>query len=273
MPPHGSSRSRTARILGYDRLLLCPGSRIAPPDVRRGRARRRALSAHPRGRRADPGGLEPGGRDRRRRRRLHRPRGRGDLPRDGLRGHGARDGRPDHESRGRARVSHFSPTSTRARRQHHFDMRVVRARGRWPGRARGRAPTARSHAADLVIVGVGVVPTTGLASAAGLACDNGIVVDEYCRTSDPAIYAAGDCTNHPSPRYGRRVRLESVDNAFEQAKTAASICWIGTSRTTGYRGSGPISSTTSCSSSDSRRTTTDRCCGATPRRAASASAT
>jgi 3-phenylpropionate/trans-cinnamate dioxygenase ferredoxin reductase subunit len=54
-----------------------------------------------------------------------------------------------------------------------------------------------------------------------LACDNGIVVDEYCRTSDEAIYAAGDCTNHPSPRFGRRVRLESVDNAFEQAKTAA----------------------------------------------------
>jgi 3-phenylpropionate/trans-cinnamate dioxygenase ferredoxin reductase subunit len=54
-----------------------------------------------------------------------------------------------------------------------------------------------------------------------LACDNGIVVDEYCRTSDASIHAAGDCTNHPSLRFGRRVRLESVDNAFEQAKTAA----------------------------------------------------
>jgi 3-phenylpropionate/trans-cinnamate dioxygenase ferredoxin reductase subunit len=77
------------------------------------------------------------------------------------------------------------------------------------------------HAADMVIVGVGAVATTELASAAGLACDNGIVVDEYCRTSDAAIYAAGDCTNHPSVRFGRRVRLESVDNAFEQAKSAA----------------------------------------------------
>jgi 3-phenylpropionate/trans-cinnamate dioxygenase ferredoxin reductase subunit len=77
------------------------------------------------------------------------------------------------------------------------------------------------HAADLVIVGVGAVATTELASAAGLVCDNGIVVDEYCRTSDPAIYAAGDCTNHPSLRFGRRVRLESVDNAFEQGKSAA----------------------------------------------------
>jgi 3-phenylpropionate/trans-cinnamate dioxygenase ferredoxin reductase subunit len=78
-----------------------------------------------------------------------------------------------------------------------------------------------AHAADLVVVGVGAVATTELASAAGLACDNGIVVDEYCRTSDAAIFAAGDCTNHPSLRFGRRVRLESVDNAFEQAKTAA----------------------------------------------------
>jgi 3-phenylpropionate/trans-cinnamate dioxygenase ferredoxin reductase subunit len=78
-----------------------------------------------------------------------------------------------------------------------------------------------SHPSDMVIVGVGAVATTALASAAGLACDNGIVVDEYCRTSDASIYAAGDCTNHPSLRFGRRVRLESVDNAFEQAKTAA----------------------------------------------------
>jgi 3-phenylpropionate/trans-cinnamate dioxygenase ferredoxin reductase subunit len=100
------------------------------------------------------------------------------------------------------------------------DMRVVRL----DGEARvDRVVCAdgSSHAADLVIVGVGAVATTDLASGAGLACDNGIVVDEYCRTSDPSIYAAGDCTNHPSPRFGRRVRLESVDNAFEQAKTAA----------------------------------------------------
>jgi len=78
-----------------------------------------------------------------------------------------------------------------------------------------------SHVADLVLVGVGAVATTGLASAAGLDCGDGIIVDEYCRTSDAAIYAAGDCTNHPSPRFGRRMRLESVDNAFEQAKSAA----------------------------------------------------
>lgn len=73
----------------------------------------------------------------------------------------------------------------------------------------------------LVIVGIGVLANDALARAAGLACDNGILVDEYCRSSDPAIYAIGDCSNHPSLRYGRRVRLESVDNAFEQGTTAA----------------------------------------------------
>ena len=77
------------------------------------------------------------------------------------------------------------------------------------------------HEADVVIAGVGAVPVTELASAAGLACSDGIVVDEYCRSSDANIYAAGDCTNHPSLRFSRRVRLESVDNAFEQGKTAA----------------------------------------------------
>jgi 3-phenylpropionate/trans-cinnamate dioxygenase ferredoxin reductase component len=100
------------------------------------------------------------------------------------------------------------------------DMRVTRLEGR-ERVERVVCADGSSHEADLVIVGVGAVATTELARSAGLACDNGIVVDEYCRTSDAAIYAAGDCTNHPSPRFGRRVRLESVDNAFEQAKTAA----------------------------------------------------
>jgi 3-phenylpropionate/trans-cinnamate dioxygenase ferredoxin reductase subunit len=79
----------------------------------------------------------------------------------------------------------------------------------------------RRFAAELVVIGAGIVPVTQIAAAAGIACDNGIVVDEYCRTSAPDVYAAGDCTNHPSARYGRRVRLESVDNAFEQARSAA----------------------------------------------------
>nr|AEO27387.1 ferredoxin reductase [Pseudomonas sp. 19-rlim] len=78
--------------------------------------------------------------------------------------------------------------------------------------------------ADLVIVGIGVIPNTELAVTAGLSVDNGILVDELARTSDPHIVAAGDCTNHPSELYGR-LRLESVPNASEQAKTAAAtIC-------------------------------------------------
>jgi 3-phenylpropionate/trans-cinnamate dioxygenase ferredoxin reductase subunit len=78
-----------------------------------------------------------------------------------------------------------------------------------------------THEADLLVVGVGAVANMQLAADAGLTCENGIVVDEYCRTSDSAIYAAGDCTYHPSRRFEMRVRLESVDNAFEQAKAAA----------------------------------------------------
>ena len=90
------------------------------------------------------------------------------------------------------------------------------------GRVAGvRCADGSEHRADFAVVGVGVLAEDALARAAGLDCDNGIVVDEYCRTSDPAIWAIGDCTNHPSLRYGYRVRLESVDNAFEQAGTAA----------------------------------------------------
>ena len=75
--------------------------------------------------------------------------------------------------------------------------------------------------ADLVVVGVGILPATALAEDAGLECSNGIVVDEFCRSSDPDIYAAGDCTSHPNRLLGRRLRLESVHNATEQGKTAA----------------------------------------------------
>lgn len=75
--------------------------------------------------------------------------------------------------------------------------------------------------ADMVVIGVGILPTTQLAEEAGLECGNGIIVDEFCRSSDPDIYAAGDCSNHPNSLLGRRLRLESVHNATEQGKTAA----------------------------------------------------
>ncbi len=83
----------------------------------------------------------------------------------------------------------------------------------------------RSFPADLVIVGIGIIPNTELAEAAGITCDNGIVVDDHCRTSAADVYAAGDCTNHPNPLLDRRLRLESVPNAMEQARVAAAnIC-------------------------------------------------
>ncbi|MBK8327317.1 MAG: FAD-dependent oxidoreductase [Moraxellaceae bacterium] len=81
--------------------------------------------------------------------------------------------------------------------------------------------------ADVVIIGVGVVPNVELAQQAGIEVNNGIVVDEFCRTNDPNIVAAGDCANHFNTIYKRRMRLESVPNAGEQGKTAAAtICGL-----------------------------------------------
>ena len=80
---------------------------------------------------------------------------------------------------------------------------------------------AGEFAADLVIVGIGIIANIELAEEAGLTCDNGIVVDQHCCTSDPHIYAAGDCTNHHNPLLNRRLRLESVPNAMEQARVCA----------------------------------------------------
>ena len=78
---------------------------------------------------------------------------------------------------------------------------------------------------DVAVVGIGALANDGLAAAAGLACRDGVVVDERARTDDEAVYAIGDCTQRPVPRYGRSLRLESVPNALEQAKQAAAdIC-------------------------------------------------
>lgn len=74
--------------------------------------------------------------------------------------------------------------------------------------------------ADLVIVGVGVMPNCDLAAEAGLSVDDGILVDHFARTSDPAILAAGDCARFPSKLYGRHLRLESVQNSNDQARCA-----------------------------------------------------
>jgi 3-phenylpropionate/trans-cinnamate dioxygenase ferredoxin reductase subunit len=75
--------------------------------------------------------------------------------------------------------------------------------------------------ADLIVVGIGAIPNQELAQAAGLECNNGIVVDECMRTADPAIFAIGDCTSFPSTWLGRHIRLESVQNANDQARCVA----------------------------------------------------
>jgi 3-phenylpropionate/trans-cinnamate dioxygenase ferredoxin reductase subunit len=76
-------------------------------------------------------------------------------------------------------------------------------------------------ATDMVIVGIGIIPETGPLIAAGAAGGNGVDVDEYCRTSLPDIYAVGDCASHAN-RFagGAQMRIESVQNANDQAKTA-----------------------------------------------------
>jgi 3-phenylpropionate/trans-cinnamate dioxygenase ferredoxin reductase subunit len=76
-------------------------------------------------------------------------------------------------------------------------------------------------ACDVVLIGVGAPPEQSLAARAGLACENGVVVDAEARTADPAIFAIGDVAWRPMPLYGRMFRLESVANALEQARQAA----------------------------------------------------
>jgi 3-phenylpropionate/trans-cinnamate dioxygenase ferredoxin reductase subunit len=76
--------------------------------------------------------------------------------------------------------------------------------------------------ADLLVVGIGSVPNTEIAAEAGVTIDNGIAVDTHLQTSDPDIYAAGDCCSFPILHYGhRRIRLESWRSAQEQALLAA----------------------------------------------------
>lgn len=84
-----------------------------------------------------------------------------------------------------------------------------------------RTTGGREVEGDLVVVGVGIKPNDELANAAGIAVDNGILVDEFCRTSVDGIYAAGDVANHQHPVFGARVRVEHFDNANRQAAAAA----------------------------------------------------
>ena len=75
--------------------------------------------------------------------------------------------------------------------------------------------------ADIVLVGIGILPNVELAEEAGIACSNGILTDQDARTNDPRVFAAGDCAARPLVHYGRKGRLESVHNAIEQGKLSA----------------------------------------------------
>ncbi|GAA1994822.1 FAD-dependent oxidoreductase [Nakamurella flavida] len=85
----------------------------------------------------------------------------------------------------------------------------------------GVGSSGTRYPADLVVVGVGVLPNIEIAQQAGLAVGNGIVVDEYLRSSDPHVWALGDCCAYPDARTGALIRLESVQNAVDQAKILA----------------------------------------------------
>ena len=78
-----------------------------------------------------------------------------------------------------------------------------------------------SVAADLLVVGIGITPVSGLAGAAGLRVDDGVVVDEHLRTSHADVFAAGDVANAYHPRLARHVRVEHWDNAIHQGRSAA----------------------------------------------------
>lgn len=84
-----------------------------------------------------------------------------------------------------------------------------------------RLARSRSIPADLVLVGIGIEPNVDLARDAGLSCNDGILVDEYCRTENENIFAIGDCSNQSSELLGRSIRLECVPSAMEQARCAA----------------------------------------------------
>ena len=88
------------------------------------------------------------------------------------------------------------------------------------GRLEALAVDGARSEVDTLLLAIGAVPEHALASQAGLVCDNGIVVDSQMRSSDASILAIGDCTNFPEPTSGRRLRLESVQNANDQARAA-----------------------------------------------------
>ncbi|TWH72754.1 NAD(P)/FAD-dependent oxidoreductase [Modestobacter roseus] len=126
---------------------------------------------------------------------------------------------------GRALTADMSTHLADAHRAMGSDLRLGEGlagiRGR-DGRVTGLVSGAGAeYAADVVLIGVGVRPRDELATAAGLVVDDGIVVDAHLRTSDPDVYAIGDCASFPIPGLGGRRRLESVQNATDQGRHVA----------------------------------------------------
>ena len=91
------------------------------------------------------------------------------------------------------------------------------------GAAEVRLSDGTTLPADLVVVGIGVQPEVGLARAAGLAVEDGVLVDGRLRTSDPNVFAVGDIAGHDHPVLRRRIRVEHWDNAIHQARAAARV--------------------------------------------------
>ena len=98
-----------------------------------------------------------------------------------------------------------------------------------------------------MIVGVGIRPNVELAEEAGLAVDNGVLVDALLQTTDPDVYAAGDVANAHNPLLGRNLRVEHWANALNGGRPRPGRCWARASRTTGCRTSSPTSTTSAWS--------------------------
>ena len=124
---------------------------------------------------------------------------------------------------GRVTAPEMSDYYTRAHRARGVEIELSAAVASFEGNGavRGVVCGVETIPADVVVIGIGIAPDVGLATSAGIHCDDGIVVDERCATSADHVYAVGDCTRHPNPILGRTLRLESVHNALEQARTAA----------------------------------------------------
>ena len=207
--------------LAFDRLLLATGAVPRRPDLPGGDLRRdRDASDHGR-RRQDPREGRRSGRHRRRRRRMDRSEVAASLRELG------RDVTlivPRRNPLEHVLGSELGAMYGRAHEEHGVKLICGSTATGFDGRSHVTAVRTAGGAtvpADLVVVGIGAEPRVELARRAGLAVDNGVLVDERLETSMPGIFAAGDVANAIHPGYGRRLRIEHWDNAKRQGRVAA----------------------------------------------------